>query len=295
MLAAADPSLVRVGINLASPEDEASAARVAITLNELMGRFLNLLRLTAVAAPIVLQGLFIHSTDLGSWLLRLGCIYSLVGGVSMLVAPEQAYNGMALRELRWFFERIYPEAPKWNGSPSAALDLSPPLLKGLSQLGELSGKLVRLRWHGTHRYLGLTEDGWAATGDEQFATVLVLQHIVVKGERVPDTYTMRVSDTGARWDRAWLSFRPVNQLRLGGWLGAFTDQADASPYKMVTDSSCPLGTCKILAAWTAPPQALGHLGRQGVGFYLAEQRCGGQLFVGFGPDQDAAILELVTA
>ncbi|CAE8625211.1 unnamed protein product, partial [Polarella glacialis] len=83
---------------------------------------------------------------------------------------------------------------------------------------------------------------------------------------------------------------PVNHLRFGGWLGAYREENRSCPYKVVRDSSCPPGTFKLLCAWTSilPPAQ-----KSCAGFYVAEQLCGGQLYIGHGADRDAAILELV--
>jgi len=292
-----DPAQIRVGINLASLEDEAQAAKVASTLNEVLARALNLVRLVIVASPVVLQSMYIHSVDLGSWLLRLASIYALVGVVCGLVAPEQAFNGMALRELRWIFEWMYPEAASWNGSPALESERAKvvSLLSGPSG-AELAGLRARLRWHGTDKYLCLDSDGWAAPGDENFAAVISLHQLMVKGERVADTYTLQVHHDGGRWGDCWLACTPVNHLRIGGWLRAFQDGCDSCPYKLIRDSSCPVGTCKLLSAWPAPPQqaAFGSVSN-GAGFYLAQQRHGGRVYVGHCTDADASLFELVLA
>ncbi|CAE8648101.1 unnamed protein product [Polarella glacialis] len=303
MQALRDPAQIRVGINLASSEDEAGAAKVAASLNDVLGRFMNLSRLVIVASPVVIQSCWLHSVDLGSWLFRLASIYALIGVLCAVVAPEQAFNGMALREFRWLFEWLYPEAAHWNGSP--ALESSDSLASksalvargdGAAALSELSGLLVRLRLHGTDRYLCLSPDGWFSPGDESFAATLLLQHVDIKGERAPDTYTLRVRSAGGRWDEHWLTCTSVNQLRLGGWLVAVPDASEACPYKLVQDSVCPVAACKMLCAWPSPPQVA--VRRKGAasdcaGFYLAEQRADGRIFVGHSPDSDASLLELM--
>jgi len=286
-----DPAQIRAGINLASLDDEAKAGKVAETLNDVLARVLNLVRIVVVAAPVVVQSLFMHSesVDLLSWLLRLA---------SALVAPEQAFNGMALRELRWVFQWLYPEASLWNGSPAPEQQAdSPSLLAGSgATLEDLSDVRVRLRWHGSDRYLCLDADGWAAPGGENFAATLLLQPVMVKGEHVPDTYTLKVFDEGGRWGECWLACTPVNHLRFGGWLRSFRDVADACPFKLLQDSSCAVGACKVLSAYQTPPQqeafGLGK-GCACAGFYLAEQRHGGRLYVGQSPDVDASFFELV--
>lgn len=286
-----DPALIRLGIEVGSVEDVASAAKVVATLNEVLARLLNLVRLAIVAGPILLQSCFIHTVSLGTWLARLSSLYVLVGVVGMLLAPEQAYNGLALRTFRWVFELIYPTAGCWNGSPAPEpLESAPSTLLRSTDPGDLSGALVRLRWHGTNKYLCLTNEGWAVTGEEGLSARLQLQQVFVKGEKVPDTYTLRVSDCALKWDQAWLSFQPINHLRFGGWLGAFRDESDACPYKILRDSACPPGTCKLLSAWPRMPSVTQ---RFCTGFYVAEQLCGGELYIGHAPDRDAALLELV--
>lgn len=299
MINTRDPAQIRVGINLASLDDEAKAAKVAATLNEVLARSLNLFRLVIVAAPVVIQSCYIHSVDLQSWVLRLISIYALTGVVVALVAPEQAFNGMALREMRWFFERMYPEAAHWNGSPApeAADGRRSVSLLRIGEAASVSGVLARVRWHGTDKYLCLDVDGWAAPGDENFAVVVILQQVVIKGESIPDTYLLRVRDDSGRWGESWLGCTPVNQLRLGGWLRACSDESKACPLKLLQDSSCPAGSCKLLTAWPTPPQhdKFGHGGVPSSGFYLAEQRHSGRLYVGQGVDADASLFELVLA
>lgn len=288
-----DPAHLRVGINLGSLEEEAVAAKLAVTFHELLSRLLNLARVGIVAAPILVQSCYLNDVDFGPWLFRLLSIYAIGGVAAALVAPEQAFNGLALRKMRWLFQLLHPEAVTWNGSLADAQDAQPSLLQG-ETLKELGGAVVRLRWHGTHKYLCLTDDGWAAAGEEASAATLLMQRLAIKGEQIPDTYTFCVSDAGARWDKAFLSFSPVNQLRLGGWMGAFFDIREACPYKLVRDSSCPIGAVKLLCAWPLRLQEnYGGRGRRSPGFYVAEQRSGGHLFVGHGPDVDAALLEVI--
>eukprot|EP00438_Fugacium_kawagutii_P030873 Skav213464 [mRNA] locus=scaffold3211:86456:91925:- [translate_table: standard] len=110
-----DTAIMRMGINLGSPEEEAKAARMAVTMNETMVRFLNLLRVVIVGSPVVLQSCWIHSVDLTSWFIRLFALYAVVGLIGLLVAPEQAFYAMGLKEFRWVFERVHLGAP--NGGP----------------------------------------------------------------------------------------------------------------------------------------------------------------------------------
>merc|ERR1719253_1171315 len=123
---------------------------------------MNLIRLTIVIAPIVHQSIYLHTVDFGTWLVRLTGIMSCVGVVVVLMAPEQAYNGMALRHLRPLFELLYPEAIKtWNGSPQPEpAETGPSSLLKAFDAGELSGTRVHLRFHGTQKYLGINNQGW---------------------------------------------------------------------------------------------------------------------------------------
>lgn len=288
MVPAGDPALMRVGMELPADASQ-SAARVAELLNELLARGLNLGRLMIVIGPILLQSLWIHEVEFGSWLFRLLTIYGVVGGLSILLVPRQAYSGMALKELAWMFAWLYPDEEDWvskDKPDEAALSL----LQGLSDMKGLSGTLVQLRLHGTAKCLCVTSKGWVTTGDRSLATVLQLQPVFAKGDRVPDTYTLKVSDTNSDLDQAWLSFQPVNQLRFGGWLQAVSQSQRACPYKVIRDSSCPPGACKLLSAWTEVPPVGQHYC---TGFYLAEQLYFGRPYIGHGPDRDAAILELV--
>jgi len=278
-------------MHLGSKEGEAGAAQVVATLNELLARMLNILRLVVVGGPVVFQSCYMHHVDFQSWILRLVAIYSLVAVMCVLAAPEQAYNGMACGQFRWVFEWLYPDARHWNGSVAAdAVEAQSSLLTG-SRGKELSGSVVQLRWHGTNKYLSLTHDGWAVTAEKEFAVPVRLEQVVAKGEKVPDTFTLRV-ESSSSWHQAWLSFQPVNQLRCGGWLGCYKDASSACPYKLVQDSSCPPGACKLLSAWPRLP-TLSE--RPCTGFYVGEQMCGSRIFVGHAPDKDAALLEPVIA
>lgn len=191
---------------------------------------------------------------------------------------------------RWLFEVFYPEIGRCNGSPIEPAEKVAPAFIGKHRINELGGLRARLRWHTTNRYLCITHDGWAVTGDEGFAATLLLQFVYVKEKKIPDTYTFRITDSGTDWYQSWLSFKPINHLRFGGWLGAFKEESRACPYKVVRDSSCPPGTCKLLCSSTA---ALPPSQKSCTGFYIAEQLCGSQLYVGHGADRDAALLEIV--
>mmetsp|Transcript_22100 Transcript_22100/g.61939 ORF Transcript_22100/g.61939 Transcript_22100/m.61939 type:complete len:291 (+) Transcript_22100:89-961(+) len=285
-----DPAQFRVGINIGSSEDGVLSTRLLQTMNDVMTRVLNLTRLAFVAAPIVVQCFYIHTVDLGSWIARLLVIYALVGGVCFMALPEQMYSGLSLSAFRWVFEWFYPEAiHTWsqaNGDSPAGL------LSGVVKPNDLAGVRCRLRWHGTSRYLCIDQDGWAVTGDENFAATLLLQHVFVKEKKVPDTYTFRIMDPTVDWHHCWLAFSAINHLRFGGWLGAYRDQRSACPYKVVQDSACPPGTCKLLCAWTnMPPPSQ----RYCTGFYLSEQFSGRRQYIGHAPDRDAALMELLIA
>lgn len=279
---------MRVGMEL--PTDASrSAARVAELLNELLARGLNLGRLMIVIGPILLQSLWIHEVDFGSWLFRVLSLYGIVGVLAILLVPRQAYSAMALKEFAWIFAMLYPDEEEWSHGPGSD-DAPLSLLQGLSDAKSLSGMLLQLRMHDSDKYLCITSRGWVATGDRSLATVLQLQQVVIKGEKVHDTYTLRVKDAGSHMDQAWLSFQPVNQLRFGGWLTAVHESHQACPYKVIRDSACPPGACKLLSAWTEVPPVGQHYC---TGFYMAEQLSFGQAYIGHGPDRDAAIFELV--
>jgi len=290
---ASDSSVLRLGINLGAADHGVSMSKMMETLNEFISRMMNLIRLTIVIAPLVHQSIYLHSVDFGTWLVRVAGILSCVGAVIMLLAPEQAYNGMALRHLRPLFELLYPEAIKtWNGSPQPEpAETGPPsLLQGLDA-GELSGSRCRLRIHGTRKYIGVNDRGWAVPGEEGAAAVFALAEVFsAKGDRVPDTYTIQVDHAASRWDQCSMSFQAVNHMRCGGWFGAFRGKGTACPYKVVRDSACPPGTCKLLAAWTKISPLTQ---RYCTGFYLGEQLCDKQMYIGHAPDRDAALLELV--
>lgn len=280
--------MLRVGMELPADASK-SAARVTELLTELMARGLNLGRLMIVVGPILLQSLWIHEVEFGTWMFRLLALEAVVGVIILLLLPKQAYSGMNLSEHAWVFAWLYPDDEDWAAQARAG-EAPLSLLQGLSDVRGLSGILVQLRVHGTDRCLCVTSKGWVATGDRSLATVLQLQHVLVKGERVPDTYTLRVRDSSSELDQAWLSAQPVNQLRLGGWLSVVTDVHRACPYKLIRDSSCPPGACKLLSAWMEAPPVGQHYC---TGFYLAEQLFFGRSYIGHGPDRDAAILELV--
>jgi len=292
-----DPAHVRLGVSLGGGEPGIGMSDMMTAVNEFMSRFLNIMRLLIVVVPVVHQSCYMHTVDLGTWLFRLGGVGGFVGVLCMGLVPEQFFNGMALRQYRWAFEIFHPEAVSWSGGVVAAgrgLEaLAPaPVFVRRSTANSLDGARVRIRWHGTSgKYLGITNEGWAATGDDTFAVPLVLERVTGKGgEKVTDTYKLRVDDPLARCDGAYLSFSSMNQLRTGGWLGAYGGEQGAGPYKVVIDSSCPPGTCKLLCAW---PQLASVTQRYCTGFYLTEQLSGGQPYVGHGPDRDAALLELV--
>ena len=167
-------------------------------------------------------------------------------------------------------------------------------------LGELAGVSVRLKWTADDKFLALDSAGWAIPGPESMAAVLTLQPVYTKGQQLPDTYTFQLRIPGSKWDDHWLSCTPVNHLRMGGWLRASRSQQDASTFKLLQDSSCPMGACKILSTWSTPPQQQPLLsGRDGgcmpAGFYLVSQCHGGRSYVGQAPDVEASHFELILA
>eukprot|EP00443_Scrippsiella_acuminata_P092780 CAMPEP_0115432396 /NCGR_PEP_ID=MMETSP0271-20121206/32077_1 /TAXON_ID=71861 /ORGANISM="Scrippsiella trochoidea, Strain CCMP3099" /LENGTH=314 /DNA_ID=CAMNT_0002857731 /DNA_START=59 /DNA_END=1003 /DNA_ORIENTATION=- len=291
-----DPAQVRVGVSLGAGDGGVTMAMMMSVMNELMTRMLNISRLLIIVAALVHQSCYMHSVNFFLWLFRLGAIGGCVAVASVLIAPEQLFQGMALGRWRWAFELLYPEAANWSGGSIMADGKAeeaggPTSLRRRSLAGELDGARVRLRWQGTGKLLGLTREGWAAAGDEAFATTLLFEHIVAKGgEKVPDTYKLRVDDPSARWDGYWLSFSAMNQLRTGGWLGCYQDVDTAVPVQ---------GSYRqLLPAWhvQAPWRMANDLTdqqRYPTGFYLAEQLHRGQAFVGHAPDHDAAFFELV--
>jgi len=285
-----DPTHVRLGINLGASEDGITTAKLMNTLNEVLSRVLNLARLGMLAAPILLQVFYIHSVDFVSWLLRLLLVYALIGGICFVAVPDSLYNGLGLGMFRWLFERVYPEIAKSNGSLADVTELRPAPTLGRLRVNELGGKRVMLRWLRNRRFLCLTQEGWAVTGEQSLAATLLVQPFYVKEKQVPDTYTFRVVDPTSDWHQAWLAFQPVNHWHFGGWLGAYRDAKRACPYKVIHDSSCAPGTCKLLCACTAAP---GPTQRSVTGFYLAEQICRSELYVGYAADRDAALLEFV--
>eukprot|EP00443_Scrippsiella_acuminata_P022974 CAMPEP_0115239074 /NCGR_PEP_ID=MMETSP0270-20121206/37210_1 /TAXON_ID=71861 /ORGANISM="Scrippsiella trochoidea, Strain CCMP3099" /LENGTH=415 /DNA_ID=CAMNT_0002654019 /DNA_START=57 /DNA_END=1302 /DNA_ORIENTATION=- len=230
-----DPAQVRVGVSLGAGDGGVTMAMMMSVMNELMTRMLNISRLLIIVAALVHQSCYMHSVNFFLWLFRLGAIGGCVAVASVLIAPEQLFQGMALGRWRWAFELLYPEAANWSGGSIMADGKAeeaggPTSLRRRSLAGELDGARVRLRWQGTGKLLGLTREGWAAAGDEAFATTLLFEHIVAKGgEKVPDTYKLRVDDPSARWDGYWLSFSAMNQLRTGGWLGCYQDVDTAVP------------------------------------------------------------------
>jgi len=258
-------------------------------MNEFMSRALNLTRLVFVAAPLIIQSLYIHSVDFGAWLAKLIAIYSVMGAIAFFAIPDQLYLGMGLGPFRWIFERFYPEIIN-SCSHSAGSEFGPKLLLGGLKVNELAGARCRIRWHGTGRYLCIDHDGWGVTGDENFAATVLLQHVFIKDKKVPDTYTFRITDPSTDYHHNWLSFQAINHLRFGGWLGAYRDQKAACPYKVIQDSSCPPGACKLLCAMTnMPPPSQ----RYCTGFYLSEQLSGSRAYIGHAPDRHAALLEFI--
>eukprot|EP00434_Breviolum_minutum_P021658 symbB.v1.2.019116.t1/scaffold1544.1/size112707/7 len=149
--------------------------------------------------------------------------------------------------------------------------------------------------------MGLDRDGWviqdsAASSDD--AMRLQLRPLTdSKGQRVPDTYTLQVRTRDSKWDGYWLACTPVNHLRFGGWLKAFPNEKDACPFKLMQDSSCNVGTCKIMSAYATPPQQSPVLGKDPghipAGFYLVQQRHGGRVYVGQAPDVEADFFEFL--
>mmetsp|Transcript_34294 Transcript_34294/g.90522 ORF Transcript_34294/g.90522 Transcript_34294/m.90522 type:complete len:277 (+) Transcript_34294:2-832(+) len=269
-----DPAHVRVGVCVGSADDAAASARLLVTFHEVMSRMLNLVRLAIVALPILIQCFYIHSVDFVSWLLRLVTLYVLIGGACFLLVPEQLYNGMGLASLRWIFEKFYPDIALANGSIADTAEKTQEGRLSGHRISELHGQRTKIRWHGTNRYLCITTEGWAVTGEENYAATLYLQRVFAKDKQVPDTYNFRICEPDAHWSQAWLAFRPIDHLRFGGWLGAYRDPQRSCPYKILQDSSCPVGTFKLLCAWT-------------------ERLYGEHLYVGHASDRDAALLELV--
>ena len=213
--------------------------------------------------------------------------------------------------------RRYPEAASWNGnhlpdgdSCSKSLlgggDLQhwkfvSPLAAGDDALGELGGASVLVKWSGSEKFLMLDSQGWAIPGPKSLATVVALQPVYIKGQQLADTYTLQLRSKSSKWDDHWLACTPVNHLRVGGWLRAFRSQQEACPFKLVQDSSCPMGTCKMLSTWPTPPQQepIFTLAKDGgcmpAGFYLVDQLHGGRSYVGQAPDVEASHFELILA
>lgn len=287
MHGANDPATITLGLSMGSIQDVMGG--LMNTSKEVLVRTLQMTRLVIVAGPIIVQCFFIHSVDFRTWLLRLTAVYIILGILCFIAVPEQLYTGLGLGALRWLFELAYPEMVHGKVASLDSTERSPALLAG-QKVGELSGIQARLRWHGTNRYLCLTKDGWATAGVESSAVTMLLQHVLNKGKKLPDTYTFRISDQSSPWHHTWLSFQAVNQMRFGGWLAAYRNVADACPYKVIQDSSCPPGACKLLCAWPGvPPPSQ----RFCTGFYVAEQISGGVPYIGHAPDRDASLLELV--
>eukprot|EP00439_Symbiodinium_sp_Y106_P011947 s6473_g1.t2 len=283
-----DPAMMRVGVNLGSAEEEEKAAKVAVTMHETMVRTLNLARLVILGSPVVVQSCFIHSA-----------IYAVVGVVGTL---EQAFYALGLKELRWAFLRLYPEAASWNGNHLPDGDAcSKSLLGGDDALGELAGANVLVKWTGNEKFLMLDSQGWATPGPKSLATVVTLQPVYIKGQQLADTYTLQLRSKSSKWGDHWLACTPVNHLRVGGWLRAFRTHQEACPFKLVQDSSCPMGTCKMLSTWPTPPQQepIFTLAKDGgcmpAGFYLVDQFHGGRSYVGQAPDVEASHFELILA
>jgi len=284
-----DPAHVRVGISVGSAEDGEASARLLSTAHEVLARVLNLVRLAVVALPILVQCFYIHSVDFVTWVVRLIIIYVVIGAACFVLVPEQLYNGMGLASFRWLFERFYPDIALANGSLNSPSEQPQSPMLGGRRVDDLHGLRIKIRWHGTSRYLSLSQDGWAITSAEKYAATVVIQRVFAKGKQVPDTYTFRIVEQDSLWHHSWLAFSSINHLGFGGWLGAFSDPARACPYKVLQDSSCPPGVFKLLCAWTGVPPPTQ---RYATGFYMAEQISGGQLFVGHAPDKDAALLEV---
>lgn len=281
-----DPAVVTVGLSMGSIQD--GMGNLMITFNEVMSRLLQIARLTILAGPLIIFSFYIHSVDLCSWFLRLGVVYGVTGLMGFIVMPEQMYTGLGLGALRWVFEFVYPEiAFRHNGTIEASERGPVPALSCM-RLGGLDHLNVRMRWHGTSRYLHITHEGWASTSDQNLAVTLVMQQVTRNGKQVPDTYTFRIDHPTSQWHQAYLSFQAINHLHFGGWLMACRDIGKACPYKVVQDTACPGGACKLLCAWSSAPPPT-H--RYCTGFYIAES--GSQGYVAHCPDWDAAMLELV--
>jgi len=284
------PTSMRVGIHMGSAEDGAATARLMETMNELMGQLLNIMRLGIVMGPFIMNAAWIHTVPFATWLMRLSAIGAIVGGICFFVFPEQLYTGMGLRASKWLFEKFHPDVKNWNGTPLDVAEENPALLHRVPNVANLSGSIVRARLHGTKNFLCINKSGWATIGGRNSAVTLMLEQVSVVNGKVPDTYTLRVIDPLDDSSASWLSFQCFNHLRTGGWLRVFEDRDSASPYKIVRDSSCPPGACKLLCAWpTAPPPTRHYC----TGFYVSEQLSGGERYVGHGPDAGAAILEFI--
>lgn len=288
-------------MSLGNGEACVSLGDMMTAVNEFLAQMLNIGRLLVIMAPVLIHSCYIHSVGLGIWLFRLLLFLGCAGTVIVLVVPEQLFSGMALRHWRWVFEHLYPAAARWSGAvvPNALAEGAAPSLLLRSAASDLHGALVRLREQGSGgKVLGLSHDGWASIGGEDGGVVLELQRAAdakpaVGGDRAaPETYLLRVRDQSSRWDGAWLSFSAVTQLRTGGWCGAYREALSACPYKLIVDSGCPPGTCKLLSAW---PELAPVTQRHCTGFYLAQQLCGSKSFLGHAPDGDAALMELEPA
>jgi len=290
-----DPAFMRVGIHVGSAEDGEMAVRLVSVLRELAARSLDLLRVGIVAAPILHQSIYLHEVSFCLWFFRVLVIYALLGTVTILFIPEQVYKGVGLNIFQDIFERFTSDAKAWAQESGTVADTN--LVLARVGLGDLEDINARLRWQGTEDYVCLDRQGWAVPGPEDMAITVLLQKVQVTGEKeaddkLPDTYVLCINDESSRFHQMWLSFRAINQLRFGGWLGAFNNMYKACPYKVIQDTSCPTGSCKLMCSW---PCILSATQNTCNGFYVAKQLYGKKTFIGHAPDNDAALLEMVTA
>lgn len=285
MMRSNDPAHITVGVSMGSIAD--GLGSLMTTSKEVLTRLLHLVRLSVLAGPILVQCFYIHTVGFPSWLLRLLAIYVILGVLCFIAIPEQLYTGMGLGALRWVFEMFYPEIVYRH---SGALDASERTSVSALRISDLNDVHARLRWYGTNRYLCLTREGWAVAGDETSSATFLLNHVVSQGKKVPDTYTFRVSDQASDWHHSWLSFQAINHLRFGGWLTVYRKAKDASPYKVVTDSACPPGACKLLCSWMGLPRPAEC---SCTGYYIAEQLSRGTSYLGHAPDSHATLFEIV--
>lgn len=288
MTGAMDPSIVTVGLHMGSVSD--GLGGLVDTMGQVTSRLLQIQRLVLMAGPLIIQSMWIHDVEMRVWLARVGIIYGILGAMMFAVMPEQMYFGLGLSPLRGIFQLFHSEERFMDCNESLGeKQVALPPLRGL-RLDTLDRARVKLRCHCSDRYVCLSPQGWAVTGGESRAVTLQLQQATLRDEAVPDTYTFRIADPNTEFDGQFLSFRAVNQIRAGGWLGAWVGAEAACPYKLVQDSATLEDAVKLLCAWgtEAPPTQ-----RYCTGFYLAEKLSFGQPHVGHSADRDAAIFEVL--